>query len=488
MDDMKTNLNYNHRKTPQKTKPAHPSLCPSIYQRQRNYLDNSCEFIQVPLPGPVRMSHFIRQLLQSSMIYNNPAMWPTPPHKFAQSPKMTQILNNQTPKKSGSRVLAKDSLLSPEKPQQNEDLEQEVSVHDPTEKKEIDDQHYLGKVNFYNHNDSICKHNIYLKYDQKQDKAMEVTRLENNSFLVKYIQPKKPDRTPDDGIGLDSQSLAEQVVFKFFQTVKNYRRNGSLIQQLRRKIFENEELILRSSKIKLFLISFFSMEDIRNELAQLNKFELLFVAVILHKKKYQNWDHHKIDFSELQKSRSKQQHTRLLEMFVVHLLHQMAEVHAPERSLSRQRKIEMLFDDLFGKERAAYLENIKSIQERIRVIRHRRLSQKELTDPKEYSRDEHLRSFILELMGYAGFSAIVNRNYLERMVGKIFEVYKEKKITKIVDRIVDSFESKVRQGAVQMDSFLKYCVDLKGNSKFKGVWTKMEFWQGMTHFLEFAAL
>lgn len=485
---MKTNNDNNPKKTNQKTKSDGTTLCPSMYQKQRNYLDNSCEFIIVPHPGPVRASRFLKQLLQPSIFNKNPILWSTPHQNYKPGAKIADIFDNQRQNNNGNLSGPKEPVLSPKEAKEEEDLEEEVSVDEPEDVDYVDDRKFLGKVNFYNENDSVCEHNIFLKYHQKQDKSMEITRLENNSLLIKFVQPKKDDKDVIQILDPNSPSVAQELIFIFFQTVKNFKRNGSLINKLKKKLFGEKELTLRYFKIKNFLTQFFSMEPFENELAELNQFEILFVGVVLHKKKYQNWDLRKVDFAELQKSRSKQQRMRLLEMFVVHLLQHMADLHTPESSLSRQRKVEALFEDLFGKERESPLENIKSVRARIQEIRHKKMSSLDALDQKGYSREELLRNLILSFFDHVGFKKMVNRKFLERLTQQIFEKYKEKKIGKIVGRIVDSFESKVEHGMAKMESFLKYCVDLKANSKFKCVWTRMEFVQGMEFLVELAGI
>lgn len=494
-----------------------------MYQKRRNYLDDSCEFIQVPPPGPVRMTHFIWMLLQSPLMRSGPQTWPRAPSMPSAreaawfGPGRPQGVWPGRPDQGwpskpdlgwpsrpeggwpskpdlgfgneDSRSCIKEPELGQDLAGAEEDLEEETLEPGRPEPPAPEQGRFLGRVKYFNENDSGCAHNIFLRYDQHQEHPMKVTQLENNSFLVKFVAPAARAEDARGGIGEAKEATpVQKAIFSFFQTVRNFKRTSCLVAKLRARLVGGAGLHLRYGKIKAVMTSFFSMRPFEEGLAKLNRLEALFLGVVLHKKKFQDWDHRRVDFGLLQRSRSKQQRMRLLETFVVHLLHHMAEQHCPSRSVSKQKKIESLFTELFGARRAPSLQNIKTVRDQIRAIRHRSAGEGAARGAGKFSREQRLRQFVREMTRHAGLRAAASREALARMAQRIFEEYRDRKVARIMARIVNALEARVEPSQDRAQALLQYCVDLRANSKFKCAWTKAEFLQGKEIFVDFGGL
>ena len=166
------------------------SFFSSNFQRRKNYLDNSCEFIDTPLPGPFRMSRIFMNL--------NPSSFSIPCQPLASSsnvlPSFPSYLENQTLNPNFQKLTEnslsnkkmffqnKKAMSLKEEQEMNEeglDLEKIISVDDSLEKqlKEIKNEKFIGHVKFYNEDDSICGHNFFIDHHNKQNKSIMHSKI-----------------------------------------------------------------------------------------------------------------------------------------------------------------------------------------------------------------------------------------------------------------------------------------------------------------------
>ena len=485
MEQLKTNPLGNARKSLQKTNTSNSRLG---FRKYKNYLDDSCEFIRVPDPGPIRMSNFLSDLIPLQI--ENMQKMGSYMAGFSQA-NPYQNMNPQKPKieRERSELFFREDKREPRARElvqkRVQDLEEVLVPVKSIETKlnEIKDERFITHVRFYNNDDSICGHNFYLNHHGKEDKDMEITKLENNKILIKYI-PKKKKQEPVKRDLNKGEFRLEDVISDFFRVAQLFSKGKICLEKMKKRLFGKEPLVLRYEKIQDFLLKFFKMEDFSDEMTNLNKFEGIFIGVILQKKKYKQWTSSKLNFGILQKSPTKLKKSKIFETFMKFFLRHLVDNYSKMNFKTTHTQINHFFEDILGRDRDPIFRNIKSFCEKIRSIRN--IKHDETPRKIIYSKDELLRNLTQKFVQNSDFRKRYDRVLVGRVTHLVFEDYKEKKIPRTISRIVKHFKNKIELGEDKMVAFLNFCVSLKANSKFRGIWSKAEFEHGMEIFLDFA--
>lgn len=458
---------------------------PPPYKRCRNYMDDTCEYIEVPLPGPVRMNQILYQMLQPEPDFPAPELRPYGSHLAYMNTNSTQK-SDITPIKEITRKCGG----SAEKFDRSSRKKRMLDVRDDAS---VLEEQFMAQVNFYNDDETICSHNFFLVPENPQQKVSQITRVNNNSIIVKFESPGNKDAAEDQNENSESKVTdlkSKAIILKFFKFFKLFSKKMISFEHLKKNIFSTDFETLGYSKIIDFLLKFFRLEDFSEEIGKLNKYELLFVGVLLHKKKYLFWNNHKVDFARLQTSPSKLSKSRLYETFLTFFFKYLIDLHSDQNTNSGfQKRSERYFYFLFGKDRMPELQNIQTLKAAIKSIRN---TMKEMlpdeSSPDNLNKAELLRLFTRKFVKQGQFLMVVSVEMLNKITTNIFDDYKENKMEKMIRKIVSCFEKKMSLSENKIKGLLDYCMTLKSNSKFQGVWTFEEFKQGKEIFIEYAGI
>jgi hypothetical protein len=348
-----------------------------------------------------------------------------------------------------------------------------------------------AQVQFHGDDDSPCLHNLFLSVKNQDQQSLKLKRLEDNSIQIKFI-PREQDEAHsghDDSLEMKKITLkSSDIISKFFNYLKLYTKGLIKKNHLKKIVFGTNELKINYKKIKLFLLNFFQIEDFRKELESLNKFEMMFVGIILNKKKYLKWKDTDINFATLQNSSCKIKKPKLFKFFLNFFVKHLIKKHnAKSKGISFQKQSENFFNYIFGPNQIPQLKNEQSFTQALKSIKPfvNSFSQHQ-SNKNNCTEEELLKKFTKIIVSQGRFKSFVSNRFLDKTTKMMFEDYKSHKMQKVINKIVDSFEKKLDNSVDKVDGLLDYYIALKTNSKFNGIWTFKEFQQGKEVFLEYA--
>lgn len=476
-------------------------------RRYRNYLDNSCKHITVPIPGPIQLNNSIMHMLLGFGSQTDPEP------KLANK-SISQLNTNA----SQGHVEFMGKNVSSEIFHQDEDQsEKQIHQHDPIISVNLQDINrvahiqdmqrvimlerecqikqkkgkFAAHVQFSGNDQIPCLHNVFFSLKNPNNGSIEFQKLEDDSIHIKLVPKEVHNNFLEDNESLEMKNFtlkSSDIISKFFNYLKLYTKGLINKRYLKINLFQNNEVKINYKKIKLFLLKFFQIEEFNNELKSLNKFEMIFVGIILNKKKYLKWKDKEINFLNLQTSPCKLKKPKLYKFFLNFFVKYLIRKHnGKSKGICFQKQSENFFNFIFGPNQIPELKNEKNFTQTLKSLKSFIISF--LPDePKDinFTEEELLKKFTKILVSLGRFKSFISSRFLDKTTKMMFEDYKTHKMKKTIEKIVNYFENKLENYDDKVDGLLEYYVTLKTNSKFNGIWTFKEFQQGKEVFLEYA--
>ena len=388
--------------------------------------------------------------------------------------------------------------------------EESLDDTDMDELTKMKDQSYVGHVRFYNQL-GACSHNFFLKYPDQKNKKIEVTKINKNSILIKFmkVETDKDLEIADNLVNIEEVPCDEQfqitksnVISKFFSKLKQFSKNTISWDNFKTILHLDpvtEKFQIRYELLKKFLLVFFRNEDVTQEFEQLNKIELIFVGLILNKKKFRNWNPDYLEMSKLQESQSNKGEKFLLRLFISFLVQFLTfkfvgNSKAEQKLIitqffkkskdkkmwrtSEQSKtnVNTFFNYCFGVNRPKELRTLNSILKEIS-----RKSESKFANDKSSKvsalKSKHLIKITTEIYENFNSKNLIHIESLNSIVREIYEFYTEVKLPEEIKFVVEELRSKMTNSTDQIENFLRYIIEMKKNSKFNYCWTFTELHQ-----------
>lgn len=299
---------------------------------------------------------------------------------------------------------------------------------------------------------------VFLKKDVKLilQKSLELPFNQRQLQLYKLM-------TQEDHFTLPLQYLRESLFFKEEVFIK---------RMTRRLASRNKEyFLIHPKKVEVFLFNYFANHDFVFDFGHFSVFDLLFIVLILFKKKYKTWRSTGIDLNNLRKSQTSKRQDHLFKFYIKSLLTTLANDRQPLSKHNKSRKMvdlsQVCFDENFDfrKEiKNLFNENVTSKKDKVKR-------------PKK----EKLRLFIKKLAGNPTFSQLVNRHNINSITLRMFEEYKRTRLKMHLSSMID----KLTKTKYNPGGFFKLVRKQALNPKFKSIWSLSEFKAGRDIFVKF---
>ena len=233
---------------------------------------------------------------------------------------------------------------------------------------------------------------------------------------------------------------------------------------------------INSKFISEFLLTFFSNEPLIINFCNFSSFDLIYITVVLYKKKFRSWDRDFINLKDLRKSSTKKRKDHIFKFFIKNLFSLIAlEKEGRSQKNLKSFKLQNLSSFCFDNN-VAIEQEFKNLFYEMPKTRTKTKKQ----NPNNSMRGQKLKNFSKMLINHHKFGKLVTKDNIDTLVLRMFKEYKRNRIPMHINALVNKLESESRNP----HTFFKMIAKLIKNARLKGIWSFEEFLEGKRIFLE----
>lgn len=315
------------------------------------------------------------------------------------------------------------------------------------------------------------------------NQAIKIKFKSSNCLVLQF--PQTWEFRPNPRLLRDRLPLARPRYSKFFALPLQYlreclhlppkmflRKMALRLQQQKQGYFE-----VNPGPVRSLIENYFSSKTFVVDFSRLSVFDLLFITLVLYKKKYKAWRPTHVNLAELRRSPTHKRKDHLFKFFVKSLLSTLANARrGPPAEGNKASKIDALsrlcFENSF---------NFRSELKRLFNENARTGDAGEKAEATRKSKTEKLRSFARRLMQNERFSRLANPENLGQVVREMFREYRRSRMPLHIKLLV----SKLGATAESPEQFFQMIRKQVFNPKFKSIWSLAEFKAAKTVFLTY---
>lgn len=241
-----------------------------------------------------------------------------------------------------------------------------------------------------------------------------------------------------------------------------FQKMNSRLEQQHKNYFK-----LNPNEVRVFIKNYFSNDKFTLDFSKFSVFDLLFITVVLYKKKYVAWRSTNVNLTELRRSKTNKRKDHLFKFFIKSLLATLAnENHKSNIEIKKSSKMDILSNYCFDKTLNFRMEMKRLFNEKGKFVDF----EKEAEGTKK-SKREKLSTFTRSLMENKKFSKLVNKENLNEIVLMMFREYKKHRMPMHINSLIN----KLKATSQSPKQFFKMIKKQVFNQKFKSIWSFSEF-------------